>query len=61
MMGTLGGDRVPFGRDDQELRFEDGVGVAVESGFGVEQMCVMRGGRLEFLHAMPRRLICVLT
>jgi len=59
MVGTLFGDRVPFGRDSQELRFQDNMVVAVESGFGVEQMWVLRGGKLERLHRLPRHVVCV--
>ena len=59
MAGTLFADRVPFGRGDQELRFQDNMVVAVESGFGAEQMWVMRGGRLARLHCLLRQVVCV--
>lgn len=59
MVGTLGGDCVRFGRGGHEIRFQDNMVVAIESGFGVEQLWLMRGGRLHALHNLPRRLICV--
>jgi len=59
MVGTLGGDYVMLGNGDEQMCYQDGMVMAVESGFGVEQLYEMRGGSLHPLHNLPRRLICV--